>query len=213
MVVVCVQVNQGVSRHHYLAVLQANAGRSRMGDERRWTAALVEHETVVRAFLTACQGVASADWQRAPAPGKWSPAAVVLHVCQAYELGRDSVASGPSMRLRVAPPVAWFSRTLILPVILATKRFPRGATAPAEIVPDAAEARLLLPDAAATRVQRVSEQAAAALRRAAGERPVPRLTHAYFGALNPLATLRLLSAHTRHHARRLNSGVIQQQLS
>ena len=98
----------------------------------RWTAALVEHETVVRAFLTACQGVAPADWQRAPAPGKWSPAAVVLHVCHAYELGRDSVAGGPSMRLRVAPPVAWFSRTLLLPVILATKRFPLGVTAPRE---------------------------------------------------------------------------------
>ena len=174
-----------------------------MGDERRWTAAVVEHETVVRAFLTACRGVAPADWQRAPAPGKWSPAAVVLHVCQSYELGRDSVAGGPGMRLRVAPPVAWFSRTLLLPVILATKRFPLGATAPAEVVPDTAEARLLLPDAAAARLQRVSKQAAVALRRAAGERPAPRLTHAYFGALNPLAALRLLSAHTRHHARRL----------
>ena len=174
-----------------------------MRDERRWTAALVEHETVMRAFLTACQGVAPAYWQRAPAPGKWTPAAVVLHVCQAYELGRDSVAGGPSMRLRVATPVAWFSRMLLLPVILATKRFPPRAIAPAEVVPDAAKAGLLLQDAAAARLERVSGRAAAALRRAAGERPVPRLTHAYFGALNPLATLRLLSAHTQHHARKL----------
>lgn len=163
----------------------------------------MEHEIAVRTFLAACQEVTPANWQRAPAPGKWSPAAVVLHVCQAYELGRDAVAGGPGMQLRVAPPVAWFSRTLILPVVLATRRFPQGAAAPAEVVPDAAEARLLLPDAAAARLQRVAEQAAAALRRAAGERPAPRVTHAYFGALNPHATLRLLSAHTRHHARGL----------
>jgi hypothetical protein len=105
------------------------------------------------------------------------------------------------MRLMISQPGAWFLRTLMLPMIFATKRFPRGATAPVEVVPDAAEARLLMPDAAATRLQRVADQAAAALRRAAAERAATSFTHAYFGRLAPHATLRLLSAHTRHHAR------------
>ena len=35
------------------------------------------------------------------------------------------------------------------------------------------------------------------------QRPAPRVAHAYFGALTPHAALRLLSAHTRHHARAL----------
>ena len=114
---------------------------SAMAGEGRWTAALAEHETVVRACLAASERVAAADWGRVPAPDKWSPAAVVLHICQSYELGRDAVAGGPSMRLRIAPPVAWLSRTLILPVFLATERFPRGAKAPAEVVPSATEAQ------------------------------------------------------------------------
>jgi len=130
-------------------------------------------------------------------------AAVALHVCRAYELGRDAMAGGESMRLRVSPRVAWFSRTLILPLVLATKRFPRGARSPSEVVPDAAESLLLTPDAAADRLQRVAAEAAQALQRAAGQRPTPRVTHAYFGPLTPHTTLRLLSAHTWHHARSL----------
>lgn len=174
-----------------------------MRNERRWTAAMGEHETAVRAFIAACERVAPGDWHRSPAPMKWSPAAVALHVCRAYELGRDAAIRGESMRLRVSRSFAWFSRMLVLPVILATNRFPRGAAAPVEVVPDAAEARLLMQDAAVARLQRVAEQAALALREASRERPRLRLTHAYFGPLSPHLTLRLLSAHTRHHARGL----------
>ena len=164
---------------------------------------MAEHETIVRAFMAAIHDVAPAHWQRAPAPGKWSPAAVVLHVCLAYELGRDAVVRGASMRLRVAPSAAWLSRTLLLPVLLATKRFPRGARAPSEVVPNDDEARQLSRDVAIARLQRAAAEAAATLRRAAGERSTPRVMHAYFGALTPYTTLRLLSAHTRHHARGL----------
>jgi hypothetical protein len=92
---------------------------------------------------------------------------------------------------------------LILPAVLATHRFPRGARSPREVVPGAAEASMLLPDAAARRLRDAAEQAAEELRHAAARRPVPRLTHAYFGPLAPLATLRLLTAHTVHHARDL----------
>lgn len=169
----------------------------------RWNRATAEHEAVVRRFLDVCERVGPDRWQRTPAPGKWSAAAVALHICRAYELGRDAVAGGHGMRLRVSQPVAFFSRILILPVILTFERFPRGIRAPKEVAPDAAEATLLMPDEAATRLRRVADEAAAALRRAAAERPAPSMTHAYFGALSPYAALRLLSAHTRHHARAL----------
>lgn len=171
----------------------------------RWSAALREHDTVVREFLAACSRVAPEDWQRQPVPGKWSPAAVVLHVCRAYELGRDAAAGGESMRLKVSPSAARLSRVLILPLVLATHRFPRGARSPREVVPDADEASLLLPDLAVRRLHVAAEQAAEELRQAAARRPVPRMTHAYFGALEPLTTLRLLSAHTRHHGRDLTA--------
>ena len=174
-----------------------------MREERRWNAALAEHEIVVREFLAVCERVTPANWHRSRAPGKWSPAAVALHVCRTYELGRDAMTGGQSMRLQISPVRAWCLRTLMLPMIFAAKRFPHGAPAPVEVVPDAAEARLLMQDAAAIRLQRVADQAAAALRRAAAERAATSFTHAYFGRLAPHATLRLLSAHTRHHARGL----------
>ena len=169
----------------------------------RWSAALREHETAVREFLAACGRIAPDGWQCAAAPGKWTAAAVVLHVCRAYELGRDAAAGGEGMRLKVSPSAAWISRMLILPAVLATHRFPRGARSPREVVPDAAEASLLLQDDAIHRLGDAAKHAAEELRHAADRRPVPRVTHAYFGPLAPLATLRLLTAHTVHHARDL----------
>jgi hypothetical protein len=169
----------------------------------RWSVALAEHETAVREFLAACDRIPPDKWQRSAVPGKWSTAAVVLHVCRSYELGRDAAAGGPGMRLKVSPRAAWISRMLILPAVLATQRFPRGARSPREVFPDVAEASLLLQDVAIRRLGEVAKQAAEGLRHAAARRPVPRVTHAYFGPLAPLATLRLLTAHTVHHARDL----------
>jgi len=176
-----------------------------MRSERRWNAAVAEHETVVREFLEVCERWAPPDWHVEPAPGKWSTAAVALHVCRAYEMARDAMAGGPSMRLRVSKPYSWLLRTLMLPAVLATKRFPRGVRAPREVAPDLEEAKLLTPDAAAGRLKRVANEAAAAMRRSGRDRSAPSMTHAYFGPLSPYAALRLLSAHTRHHARALAS--------
>jgi hypothetical protein len=173
-----------------------------MRSERRWTSAIAEHDTVVREFLDVCKRCPPGDWHRTPAAGKWSTAAVALHVCRAYELGQSAMAGGPSMRLRVSKPYSWLLRTLMLPVIVATKRFPR-ARAPREVAPDLEEAKLLTPHAAAARLKRVADEAAAAFRQVGRDRSAPLLTHAYFGALTPYVALRMLSAHTRHHARTL----------
>jgi hypothetical protein len=177
-----------------------------MRSESRWNAAIAEHDTAVREFLDLCAQCAPAQWHRAPAPDKWSTAAVALHVCRAYELGRDAMAGGPSMRLRVSKRYSWVLRTLMLPVILATTRFPRGVRAPREVAPDLEEARLLTPDAAATRLKRAADEAAAAFRQGGRNRSAPLMTHAYFGPLTPYTALRMLSAHTRHHARALAEG-------
>lgn len=178
-----------------------------MRSERRWVAAIAEHDTVVREFLDECERCPSGDWQRAPGAGKWSTAAVALHICRAYELGQNAMAGGGSMRLRVSKPYAWLLRTLMLPVILATQRFPRGVRVPREVAPDLEEAKLLTQDAARARLKRVADEAAAAFRQAGRDRSAPSMTHAYFGALTPYTALRMLSAHTRHHARALTGNV------
>ena len=154
---------------------------------------------VLHSFQGQLARVESTDWQQPPGVGKWSPATLAVHVCRSYELGRDAMSGAPSMQLQVPPLRAWLSRTLLLPLLLVTRRFPRGAEAPAEVIPDAAEARGLTPTAAALRLERAAEGAVTALRRAAREPAPPPVTHAYFGPLRPYVALRLLSAHTRHH--------------
>lgn len=164
-----------------------------------------EHRDVVRECVAAFDAIEPTDWWRAPAPGEWSPASVALHLCVAYELGRDVSSGGHGMRLRSSRPVALALRTFLLPYILVTTRFPRGVRAPREVRPDEAEASRLTREEASERLTRVSGDAAAALRDLGRHRSRVRFTHAYFGPLTPLTTLRLLSAHTRHHVRRLSA--------
>lgn len=160
---------------------------------------MAEHDRILDAFLREVRAVDAAAWDLERAPGKWSPAALVLHVCLAYEFGRDAASGRASMRLRVTAPVAWLSRTVFLPASLALGRFPRGARAPVEVRPDLDQARRLSMGAGLERLTRAGAEAASALRRAAIERPQLRVVHAYFGPVTPLTALRVLSAHTRHH--------------
>lgn len=171
--------------------------------ERGWRRAREEHQRALQEFAHALEAIPATSWTRAPAPGKWSPAAVTLHVARAYELGDSAIRGGPGMRLRLRPPQAWVLRNVMLPFFLARGRFPRGADAPGEVVPDLEEANRLTVAAATDRLAAAANAALASLA-AAGEQPEPpRLRHAYFGDLSPLVTLRLLSLHTRHHARGL----------
>jgi hypothetical protein len=162
-----------------------------------------EHHAVVRECVAAMQAIEPRDWWRIPSPGSWSPATVALHLCVSYELGRTVTTGGGGMRLRTSPAFAWLLRSFLLPYMLATKRFPRGVRAPREVRPDEAEASRLTREDASERLTRVAGEAADALRELGKQRTEVRFTHAYFGPLTPLTTLRLLSAHTRHHARRL----------
>jgi hypothetical protein len=169
----------------------------------RWNAAAVEHDEAVHIFLDAMAGLPSDVWQRPRAPGKWSPAALALHVCRAYEFGREAATTGAVMQLKVPPVAAWVSRVAALPVLLALDRFPKGAEAPGEVVPDLDEAARSTPAQLAARLEATAGEALTSLRDIARTRPSFRCTHAYFGAMPPLTTVRLLSAHTRHHAKGL----------
>ena len=173
-----------------------------MASARRWAAAVAEHETSVAAFRAAVRGIPAAGWTAAAA-GKWSPAEEALHVVATYELGTTIAAGDVVMRPRVPRAVAALSRWLLLPWLLRTGGFPRGADAPREVRPDRAVAHALDAAALLARLDRVADAAMRALRAADARRPRPRIVHAYFGPLPPLGALRLVSAHTRHHARAL----------
>jgi hypothetical protein len=171
--------------------------------DRRWTDALDEHEQAVRGFRSLVERMPIEQWHRRRTSGAWSPADVTLHVVKAYEIGRDAAAGGPGMCLRVTALRAWTFRTLLLPVILSTGRFPRGAPAPREVVPDPLEGSTLEPGPAVARLEQTARDAASGLRLLATQARGKGVVHAYFGLLTPLVALRVLSAHTRHHARAL----------
>lgn len=166
-----------------------------------WDDALAEHATVLTAFVAAMEAVPRARWQMSPNATTWSAATLALHVVDSYAFGREAAFGRAAMRQRTPIPVAWFARTVLLPRLLAAERFPRGAQAPDEVVPDQHEASTLDQAAMRVRLERVAAEAVDALREAERSRPSVRITHAYFGPLRPLLALRLLSAHTRHHTK------------
>lgn len=164
-----------------------------------WSSALAEHEREIAGYVRRMEAVPRAAWAKPRADGRWHHAAEALHVVMAYELCVQACREGRQMRLVVSPLVAWASRTVLLPLFLHTRTFPRNARAPREVRPDMAVAIALSREELVARLQGAAHDASHRLHEADGLHPPFRLMHAYFGALPPLTALRLLSAHTRHH--------------
>jgi hypothetical protein len=161
----------------------------------RWTSALAEHEHVLSEYLRVARDFQADRWQRVPAPGRWSAAALTLHVADAYRYGHEAASGGPGMRLLAPPLAAFVSRTVILPVMLWLKRFPREAPVPKEVRPDLTQAHTLTQTDLVDRLEREAGKAIATFQLPTAT----RVMHAYFGSLTPYQTLRLVTAHTRHH--------------
>ena len=174
-----------------------------MSGTSAWGSALAAHRAATAEFSAQVTRVPPERWHASAGEGKWSPAEEALHVAMAYEAVLGNLAGGTGMRLRVSPLRATLLRRVVLPWILRTGTFPRKVPAPREIRPSEAEAHALTAAALLQRLDHAANAAEIALQAADNRAPSVRLVHAYFGALRPLPALRLLSAHTRHHARRL----------
>lgn len=161
----------------------------------RWQRALAEHEDVLVAYLRIARAFPADRWQRVPAPGRWSAAALTLHVADAYRYGHEAASGGPGMRLLVPPLAALASRAVIFPVMLWLKRFPREAPAPKEVRPDLVLAHTMPQAELVDQLEHEASKAIATFRLPTAA----RVMHAYFGSLTPYQTLRLVTAHTRHH--------------
>jgi hypothetical protein len=169
-----------------------------------WAAAFQEHDQAISQFVSCLRRVPPDALNEPTAPGKWSPAGVALHIARTYDFGLEALTRGTPMVMRIAPLQAWLLRSLLMPIVLATGRFPSGVDAPAEVVPDAGESAALSLDAAIARVQGSADRTAAAVADAARANSSVYITHAYFGRLPGLTAFRFVSAHTRHHARALD---------
>lgn len=169
-------------------------------DSTRWLAAERAHAECVAAFLVAASLVPDGKWRVPLGDGRWSPAQMVLHIEQSYRLGADALRGRGGMQLRSSALASWFGRTVMLPLMTLTRRFPKGVPAPREVRPDAAAAHAASRDELTARVLAAAADALAALRAAVDGGSATRVTHAYLGALDPFQTLQMLNAHTRHHA-------------
>lgn len=170
------------------------------GPSRAWARALREHDAAIAAFTDVVAAIPEHRWHRPAAPGKWSVAEEVLHVTLAYEVALRGVRTGAGMRARVSPVRARLLRWVVLPVMVRSSWFPR-ARAPVEVRPPAnADDTELAPHGLRARLERAAAEVRSEVPAA---HPGMRFHHAYFGNLAPRQAMRMLAAHTRHHARAL----------
>lgn len=165
------------------------------------TAAITAHKDAVEAFLTTARTIPPDAWERPLAGGKWTPAQVAEHLRMTYALVAQQLAGGSGIRVR-AP---WWLRPVlrwrVLPRILSSGIFPRGARAPREIRPgDGPFDREQTLSALRTSATVVED----AIVRAWDGSPI-RMTHHVFGALDTPTAARLLTVHTQHHTRQLEA--------
>lgn len=160
---------------------------------------LSEHAAALESFLRRASEVREEDWSRPRGPGKWSPAEVTEHVRLSFEVLLAELRDGTAMRIVVPAGKRFVLRRLLLPRIMRTGEFPKGARAPKEVRPT---------PTSATRADALARLAAAAREfgDACAGLPNPRsrrLTHAYFGGIRVPTVLRFLARHTRHHEKQL----------
>jgi hypothetical protein len=137
-------------------------------------------------------------WSRPTVPGKWSPGQVVEHVVVSYEMARQALLGKPSMPAipRILRPVV---RKLFLGKVIRTGKFPKGAKAPASLMPAASPGDR---DVLIGRLRTESE----AFRRTALEHSghgEGTLDHPVFGRLSVPDYVMVLARHTTHHAKQI----------
>jgi hypothetical protein len=172
-----------------------------MGLPSAWPRLLADHTKAVEDYVTAAERLSVQAWMRPLAAGKWTPAEVTSHVTEAYRVLRAELAGSSGMRLLGSRFQRLILRHTVLPRLLRGRPFPHAVrapreTRPREVVDDPEIALCTLTDLTETFAQELTSKAA---------RQNVCLTHAYFGPLSAQQGLRLLTVHTRHHARQLST--------
>lgn len=179
-----------------------DAGRIRAAPGGLLRESLEDYARATNDFIAATDAVPTAAWARPRMEGKWSPAQEVEHITLAHELFGAQLAGAAPMRVLITGWRGVLVRSLVLPWILRTGRFPR-ARAPREARPSPApiDREVLM-----TRLEAAATMISADLERRGAAAHTTRLDHPYFGAMSLAQTLRLTTVHTRHHRRMLPGG-------
>ncbi|HEU0055416.1 MAG TPA: DinB family protein [Longimicrobium sp.] len=166
----------------------------------RWETACDEHQVALAAYLDTAAAVADEAWTRPWAPGKWTPAQITEHLSLAYEAGLTEIATGQGMKEKLHGWRQRVTRWVFLPHILFHRSFPVRARSPREIRPP--ETPALPRPEALRRLRELGERFEVELdraRRSGGG----RLTHPYFGKIEPVKGMRFFAVHLEHHARQV----------
>ena len=167
-----------------------------------WASEIVNHRQALADFLTAAAAVPASAWNAPRAAGKWSPAEVAEHVRLTYVSVLGDVTGGAGIR----PRGSWLRRTVlrafVMPWMLRTRRFPKGAPAVREIRPAGGpyEQAAVIAGVRAAGEGFLAELARLDPKRSRG------VTHPFFGRIEPLQGLRLITLHTEHHRAQLAGG-------
>jgi hypothetical protein len=167
-----------------------------------WREAVERHSAAVRAYVEAASRVDEASWREPVGPDKWSPAEITEHVTRAYEVLVTQIGGGAGLRVRTGWVVRQALRLTVLRAIMRSRRIPRGAKAPSELRPVAPDSPR---DAAIEALGAAASRFEAALLERRGD-PSLRLTHHFFGDIEPLEGLDFVAIHTEHRGRQLPSA-------
>lgn len=158
-----------------------------------------DHRAAVERFLESAEAVRDGQWTAHPLPDKWSPAQIAEHLVLTYDAMLRELKGGVGLRLRGS----WWRRLLIrlrfLPMVLKQGRLPSGAPAVREVRPGDA----ICDKADFMRVFRERAQEFDLGIGAAHQKGGVRLTHPFFGRLDPSQALTLVAVHIEHHRKQL----------
>lgn len=168
-----------------------------MNREESLRAAVGLHTAAAAVFADSAAAIPSAAWMQ-PRPGsEWSPAHVAAHLIAAYDVVLRELRGGAGMRVRTGFFLRTVIRWTVMPRIIRSGIFPKGARAPRETRPgDSLYAR---DEAIALFRARAKELEEAAL----NAPPTQRLTHAYFGLGSVEEGVRICTRHIEHHSAQL----------
>ncbi|MEJ7576406.1 MAG: DinB family protein [Pyrinomonadaceae bacterium] len=167
--------------------------------DEQWQEAIRQHLDAVRAFVDAASKLSPDTWLRPVGEGKWSPAEISEHLKLVYEGTLLGLRGGTGIEIRSNWLLQRFLRLAILPRILKTGKFPKGAKSPHEMRPTT-----IIEDQpkALAQFSSLAREFQSELVKRKGLLET-RLTHHVFGYLNALEGLRLVTMHIVHHQRQL----------
>ncbi len=167
--------------------------------QKEWTTAIEKHRTVIADYVRTASRIDEQIWRQPVAAEKWTPAQITDHLILTYEMLVKQIRGEQSMQMQYGFPLRQILRLAVLPKIYRTRRLPRGAKAPSEIMPEDSK---MPRQTALKQLEKLSGAFENEILSRRNDKKF-RLTHHVFGEIKPLKGIDFIAIHTEHHARQL----------